>query len=126
MCSERFVHRSRCSRGRVNLKKVRGGFLAERDFPNLTAAASKLAEAKIFIDDSAGLSILEMRAKARRLKAQQDVQLMVIDYLQLLKSTSRRAQENRQIEISEISAGLKGLPKELTIPVPVVPHLHPH
>jgi replicative DNA helicase len=124
MSSQQLVQRMLCSRARVNLKKVRGGFLAERDFPNLTAAASKLAEAKIFIDDSAGLSILEMRAKARRLKAQQDVQLMVIDYLQLLKSTSRRAQENRQIEISEISAGLKGLAKELKIPVIVVAQLN--
>ena len=124
MSRQQLVQRMLCSRARVNLKKVRGGFLAERDFPNLTAAASKLAEAKIFIDDSAGLSILEMRAKARRLKAQQDVQLMVIDYLQLLKSTSRRAQENRQIEISEISAGLKGLAKELKIPVIVVAQLN--
>src|SRR5216683_914789 len=124
MSSQQLVQRMLCSRARVNLQRVRGGFLAERDFPNLTAAASKLAEAKIFIDDSAGLSILEMRAKARRLKAQQDVQLMVIDYLQLLKSTSRRAQENRQIEISEISAGLKGLAKELKIPVIVVAQLN--
>src|SRR5712691_2343632 len=124
MSSQQLVQRMLCSRARVNLQRVRDGFLGERDFPNLTAAASKLAEAKIFIDDSAGLSILEMRAKARRLKAQQDVQLMVIDYLQLLKSTSRRAQENRQIEISEISAGLKGLAKELKIPVIVVAQLN--
>ena len=82
-------------------------FLAERDFPSLTAAASKLAEAKIFIDDSPALTILELRAKARRLKAQQDIELIVIDYLQLLRSTTRRAKENRQLEISEISAGLK-------------------
>src|SRR6266852_233337 len=124
MSSQQLVQRMLCSRARVNLKKVRGGFLAERDFPSLTTAASKLAEAKIFIDDSAGLSILEMRAKARRLKAQQDVQLIVIDYLQLLRSTSRRAQENRQLEISEIYAGLKGLAKELKIPLIVVAQLN--
>jgi replicative DNA helicase len=111
MSSQQLVQRLLCSRARVNLQKVRDGFLGERDFPSLTAAASKLAEAKIFIDDSASLTILELRAKARRLKAQQDVQLII-------------AQDNRQLEISEISAGLKGLAKELKIPVIVVAQLN--
>src|SRR5438128_705502 len=71
MSSQQLVQRLLCSRARVNLQKVRDGFLGERDFPSLTAAASKLAEAKIFIDDSASLTILELRAKARRLKTQQ-------------------------------------------------------
>ena len=124
MSSQQLVQRLLCSRARVNLQKVRDGFLGERDFPSLTAAASKLAEARIFIDDSASLTILELRAKARRLKAQQDVQLIIVDYLQLLRSTSRRAQDNRQLEISEISAGLKGLAKELKIPVIVVAQLN--
>src|SRR6266480_3778729 len=124
MSSQQLVQRLLCSRARVNLQKVRDGFLAERDFPSLTAAASKLAEAKIFIDDSAGLSILELRAKARRLRAQQEVQLLIVDYLQLLRSTSRRAQDNRQLEISEISAGIKGLAKELKIPIIVVAQLN--
>ncbi len=113
-----------CSRARVNLQRVRDGFLGERDFPSLTAAASKLAEAKIFIDDSPSLEILELRAKARRLKAQQNVELVLIDYLQLLRSATRRAKENRQLEISEISAGLKALAKELNIPVIVVAQLN--
>jgi replicative DNA helicase len=78
----------------------------------------------MFIDDSAGLTILELRAKARRLKAQHDIRLIVVDYLQLLRSTSRRGQENRQIEISEISAGIKGLAKELNIPIIVVAQLN--
>ncbi len=124
MSSQQLVQRLLCSRARVNLQKVRDGFLAERDFPSLTSAASKLAEAKIFIDDSAGLSILELRAKARRLRAQQEVQLIIVDYLQLLRSTSRRAQDNRQLEISEISAGIKGLAKELKIPIIVVAQLN--
>jgi replicative DNA helicase len=124
MSSQQLVQRLLCSRARVNLQKVRDGFLGERDFPSLTAAASKLAEAKIFIDDSASLTILELRAKARRLKAQQDVRLLIVDYLQLLRSTSRRAQDNRQLEISEISAGLKGLAKELKIPIIVVAQLN--
>src|SRR5213075_820765 len=124
MSGQQLVQRLLCSRARVNLQKVRDGFLGERDFPSLTAAASKLAEAKIFIDDSASLSILELRAKARRLKAQQNVRLLIVDYLQLLRSTSRRAQDNRQLEISEISAGLKGLAKELKIPIVVVAQLN--
>ncbi len=124
MSSQQLVQRLLCSRAKVNLQKVRDGFLAERDFPSLTAAASKLAEAKIFIDDSPSLTILELRAKARRLKAQQDVRLIIVDYLQLLRSTSRRAQDNRQLEISEISAGLKALAKELKIPVIVVAQLN--
>src|SRR5881392_3663525 len=124
MSSQQLVQRLLCSRARVNLQKVRDGFLAERDFPSLTAAASKLADARIFIDDSAGLSILELRAKARRLKAQKDIKLIVVDYLQLLRSTSRRAQDNRQLEISEISAGIKGLAKELKIPIVVVAQLN--
>ncbi|MFZ1218994.1 MAG: replicative DNA helicase [Chthoniobacterales bacterium] len=124
MSGQQLVQRLLCSRARVNLQKVRDGFLAERDFPSLTAAASKLAEAQIFIDDSASLSILELRAKARRLKAQKDIKLIVVDYLQLLRSTTRRAQDNRQLEISEISSGLKGLAKELKVPVLVLAQLN--
>src|SRR5437867_10580978 len=124
MSSQQLVQRMLCSRARVNLQKVRDGFLGERDCPSLTAAASKLAEAKIFIDDSPSLAILELRAKARRLKAQQDVQLIIVDYLQLLRSPSRRGQDNRQLEISEISAGLKALAKELKIPLIVVAQLN--
>jgi replicative DNA helicase len=124
MSSQQLVQRLLCSRAKVNLQRVRNGFLSERDFPNLTAAASHLAAAKLFIDDSPGLSIAELRAKARRLVASHQVQLLVIDYLQLLRSTSRRAQDNRQIEISEISAGIKSLAKELNIPIIVVAQLN--
>src|SRR3954451_10957398 len=124
MSSQQLVQRLLCSRARVNLQKVRDGFLGERDFPSLTAAASKLAEAKMFIDDSASLSILELRAKARRLKAQKDIKLIIVDYLQLLRSTTRRAQDNRQLEISEISSGLKALAKDLKIPIIVVAQLN--
>lgn len=118
------VQRMLCSRARVNLQRVRDGFLAERDFPSLTAAASRMAEAPIFIDDSAALTILELRAKARRMKAQKDIKLIVVDYLQLLRSGSKRGQENRQIEVSEISAGLKSLGKELGVPILVLGQLN--
>jgi replicative DNA helicase len=124
MSSPQLVQRMLCSRGKINLQKIRNGFLSERDFPTLTAAAAKLAESPLFIDDTAGLTISELRAKARRLKSQQDIQLIVIDYLQLLRGSSRRSQENRQLEISEISAGIKALAKELCIPIIVIAQLN--
>ncbi len=124
MSSSQLVQRLLCSRARVDLGNVRNGLLSERDFPALTTAASKLAESKIFIDDTAGLSILELRAKARRLKSQHGIEAIFIDYLQLLRSTSRRAQDNRQIEIAEISSGLKALAKELNIPIVVLAQLN--
>jgi replicative DNA helicase len=124
MSSQQLVQRILCSRAKVDLQRVRNGFLSERDFPNLTAAASQVAAAKMFIDDTPGLSITELRAKARRMKSQQDIQLIVIDYLQLLRSMSRRAQDNRQLEISEISAGIKALAKELNLPIIVIAQLN--
>jgi replicative DNA helicase len=123
MTSESLVLRMLCSRSRVNLRNVREGFLAERDFPKLTGAAGKLAGSPLFIDDSSGLSILQLRAKARRMHQQYHVQLFVIDYLQLLHSTARRA-ENRQQEIADISSGLKALAKELNVPIIVLSQLN--
>src|SRR6202045_4330716 len=124
MSSQQLVQRILCSRAKVDLQRVRNGFLSERDFPNLTAAASQVAAAKMFIDDTPGLTVTELRAKARRLKSQHDIQLIVIDYLQLLRSMSRRAQDNRQLEISEISAGIKALAKELALPIIVIAQLN--
>jgi replicative DNA helicase len=124
MSSQQLVQRLLCSRAKVNLGKIKNGMMAERDFPALTAAASGLAESKIFIDDTSGLSILELRAKARRLKSQHKIEAIFVDYLQLLRSTSRRAQDNRQLEIAEISAGLKGLAKELELPIIVLAQLN--
>ncbi|HEY0790074.1 MAG TPA: replicative DNA helicase [Chthoniobacterales bacterium] len=124
MSSQQLVQRLLCSRAKVNLQKVRTGFLSERDFPNLTTAAAKLASARLYIDDTPGLSILELRAKARRLKSMYDIQLIVIDYLQLLRSPSRRAQDNRQLEIAEISSGVKSLAKELQLPIIVIAQLN--
>ena len=123
MTAESLVLRMLCSRSRVNLRNVREGFLAERDFPKLTGAAGKLANAPLFIDDSSALSILQLRAKARRMAQQYDIKLFVIDYLQLLHSTARRA-ENRQQEIADISSGIKALAKELEVPVIVLSQLN--
>jgi replicative DNA helicase len=97
--------------------------LAERDFPKLTGAAGKLAGAPLYIDDTPGLSILQLRAKARRMAQQFGIKLFVIDYLQLLHSTARRA-ENRQQEIADISNGIKALAKELDVPVIVLSQLN--
>jgi replicative DNA helicase len=124
MTADSLVLRMLCSRARVNLRNIREGFLAERDFPKLTQAAGRLAKAPLFIDDTPGLSILQMRARARRLWQQHGIKLFVIDYLQLLHSTSRRATENRQQEISEISSGIKALAKELEVPVIVLSQLN--
>src|ERR1051325_3964410 len=123
MTAESLVLRMLCSRSRVNLRSIRDGFLAERDFPKLTGSAGKLAGAPVFIDDSSGLSILQLRAKARRMAQQYGIKLFVIDYLQLLNSTSRRA-ENRQQEIADISNGIKALAKELKVPVVVFSQLN--
>jgi replicative DNA helicase len=123
MTADQLILRMLCSRSRVNLRNIRDGFLAERDFPKLTGAAGKLAGAPLFIDDTGGLSILQMRAKARRMWQQFGIKLFVIDYLQLLHSTSRRA-ENRQQEIAEISGGIKALAKELNVPIIVLSQLN--
>jgi replicative DNA helicase len=123
MSAESLVLRMLCSRSRVNLRSIREGFLAERDFPKLTGSAGKLAGSPLFIDDTPGLSILQLRAKARRMHSQHDIKLFVIDYLQLLHSTSRRA-DNRQQEIADISNGVKALAKELNVPVIVLAQLN--
>jgi len=123
MTAQALVLRLICSNSRVNLRNVREGFLAERDFPKITAAAGRLAGAPLFIDDSSGLSILQLRAKARRMHQQHGIKLFVVDYLQLLHSTARRA-ENRQQEIADISNGLKALAKELQVPIIVLAQLN--
>ena len=123
MTAESLVLRMLCSRSRVNLRSIRDGFLAERDFPKLTGAAGKLSGSPLFVEDSPALSILQLRAKARRMHQQHGIKLFVIDYLQLLHSTARRA-ENRQQEIADISNGIKALAKELDVPVIVLSQLN--
>jgi replicative DNA helicase len=103
-----------CAEARVDNAKVRTGYLGERDFPRLAMAAGRLSDAPIYIDDTPGQNVLEMRAKARRLKREANIGLLIIDYLQLMRGFS---QENRTQELSEISRGLKSLAKELNIPV---------
>lgn len=111
-----------CGTARVESQGLRGNTLGARDWERLTAAASMLSEASIFIDDSPNLNTMTIRAKARRLKAQHDIDLIVIDYLQLLELGSGRT-ESRQQEISAISRSLKAMARELSIPVLTISQL---
>ncbi len=115
MSKEQLVQRMLCGMGKVDGSKLRGGFLKESDWPKLTRAAGKLSEAPLFIDDTPALSVLEVRAKARRLKKEHKLGLIVVDYLQLMRSSGHV--ESREREISEISRSLKALAKELYVPV---------
>jgi replicative DNA helicase len=115
MSSEQLVLRMLSAESQIPHQKIRNAAVTSDEWMDLTNTAAVLADAKIFIDDSPGLSILELRAKARKLKSQANIQLLVIDYLQLINSTSRY--ENRTQEISAISRSLKALAKELNIPV---------
>jgi len=121
MSKEQLGIRMLCSEAHVEGTRLRTGFLNESDWPRLTLAAGNLSDAPIYIDDTAALTALELRAKARRLRAEQDLGVIIIDYLQLMKGRARV--ENRQQEISEISRSLKALAKELNIPVIAVSQL---
>ena len=121
MSKEQIVIRMLCSEAQVEGTRLRTGFLSESDWPRLTLAAGNLSDAPIFIDDAAALSVLELRAKARRLNAEHGVGMIVIDYLQLMRG--RAKVESRQQEISEISRSLKALAKELNVPVIAVSQL---
>jgi len=115
MSKEQLFMRMLTAEAEVDSHRFRGGFLSERDYGRLSTALGRLADAKVFIDDSAGLGVLEMRAKARRLKAEHGLDLLVIDYLQLMQGRGRF--ENRTQELASISRALKALAKELNVPV---------
>lgn len=115
MSKVQLVLRMLCSTARVNAHRMRMGFLDRDDIERLTEAAGRLAQTRVYIDDTAGIDITTLRAKCRRLKAEHNLDLVMIDYLQLMGSSSRV--ENRNLEISAISRGLKGLAKELNVPV---------
>jgi replicative DNA helicase len=121
MSKEQVAERFLCMEARVDSHKLRTGYLSEEDEPKLSIGAGVLFDAPIFIDDSSTLNALELRAKARRLKAKQDISLVILDYIQLMSSGT--AFENRQQEIAEISRALKGLARELQIPVIAVSQL---
>ena len=115
MSKEQLVQRFLCAEGRVNAQRLRRGKLANEEYQRLARAVALLNTARIWIDDSATANVLEMKAKARRLKAEQDVGLVVVDYIQLM--TGARRTDNRVQEVGEISRGLKSLARELEVPV---------
>lgn len=122
MSKESIIERILCSEARVDSSKLRGGFLDQNDWMNLTRAAGRISEAPIYIDDSAAPTLLEIRAKARRFRADKSIfsdpdqmGLLIVDYLQLVRS--HRGLESREREVAEVSRGLKALAKELRLPV---------
>ncbi|MDD3274540.1 MAG: replicative DNA helicase [Candidatus Omnitrophica bacterium] len=122
MSKEQLVQRMLCSHARVDAHKVRTGYLATSDWPRLTAAAGKLSDSPIFIDDTPAISVMELRARARRLKSHHDIKLIILDYMQLMRG-SASSTESRQQEISEISRSLKALARELSVPVIAISQL---
>ena len=126
MAARQLVTRMLCGEARVDAHKVRTGYLNKEDWSRLAKAVGKLAQARVFIDDTPGITIVEMRSKARRLKAEHGLDLLIVDYLQLMSGVSMGSRvrfENRQQEISTISRSLKGLAKELNIPIMAISQL---
>jgi replicative DNA helicase len=115
MSKAQLAQRLLCGEARINMHLLRSGKLPHKELPKLSLAAGPLSEAPLFIDDTPGITVLELRAKARRLKAQHNLSCIIIDYLQLMGSSGNI--ENRQQEISQISRSLKGIAKELDVPV---------
>lgn len=122
MAKEQLSLRMLASEAKVDSQRLRKGFLGETDWPKLTTAAGRLSEAPIFIDDTPAITVLEMKAKARRLKSETDLGLIVLDYLQLMRGI--KFKDSREQEISEISRSLKALAKELNIPVVALSQLN--
>jgi replicative DNA helicase len=121
MSKDQLFMRMLTAEARIDAHRLRGGFLGERDWGKLSQAIGTLSEAKIFIDDSPSIGVLEMRAKCRRLAAEHRLHLVVIDYIQLMQGRGRF--ENRTLELASISRSLKGLAKELRVPIVVLSQL---
>ena len=117
MSKEQMVNRILCSEAMVDSNKVRTGKIDDDEWGKLAEASGVLSESKIFIDDTPGISIMEIRAKCRKLKLEQDIGLVVVDYLQLVQGSGRRSVGSREQEIAEISRSLKILAKEINVPV---------
>lgn len=117
MSNEQLAIRMLCSEARIDQSKLRRGQMTEQEWARLVKAAGILSDAKIYLDDTPGLPIMEFRSKCRRLKAEHDIGVVFVDYLQLMVGSQRSRSGSREQEISEISRGLKGVAKELEIPV---------
>jgi replicative DNA helicase len=121
MSKEQLFLRLLTAEARIDAHRLRGGYLGERDWGKLSQAIGTLSEAKIFIDDTPSIGVLEMRAKSRRLASEHGLNLLVVDYIQLMQGRGRF--ENRTLELASISRSLKGLAKELNVPVVVLSQL---
>ena len=117
MSKEQLVQRLLCSEGRIDSQRLRVGELEEKEWGDLIDTANRLSAAPLYIDDTPGITVMELRSKARRLKAEHGLSLIVIDYLQLMQGRASKSGDNRQQEISEISRSLKALARELNVPV---------
>ncbi|NJK91034.1 MAG: replicative DNA helicase [Blastochloris sp.] len=124
MTAEQLMLRLLASYAKVRLQDIRKGELNARDLDALGVVAEELSTLPLFIDESSMLSITQLRAKARRLKQRHNIDVIIIDYLQLLTSSSEKAKDNRQVEVAEISRGIKGLAKELGVPIIVLAQLN--
>ncbi|HKT80424.1 MAG TPA: replicative DNA helicase [Vicinamibacterales bacterium] len=121
MSKEQLFLRMLTAEARIDAHRLRGGFLGERDWGRLSQALGTLSEAKVFIDDTPSIGVLEMRAKCRRLKAEHGLHLVIVDYIQLMQGRGRF--ENRTLELASISRSMKGLAKELGVPIIVLSQL---
>ena len=117
MSKEQLVQRMLCSEGGIDSQRLRTGQREDADWDRLINTADRVSKASIYIDDTAGINVMDLRSKARRLKAEHGLDLIVIDYLQLMQGRARSSSDNRQQEISEISRSLKALARELDVPV---------
>jgi len=124
MSAERLALRMLCSMARLDLKQIRASFMTEGELNSLVQAATRISKSKLFIDDTPSLDVLEFQTNARSLHDENPLDLIVVDYLQLMRSPSRRGHENRQVEVAEISGGIKALAKELQIPIIVLAQLN--
>ncbi|MBQ2088301.1 MAG: replicative DNA helicase [Selenomonas sp.] len=117
MSKEQLMQRMLCSEGGIDASRLRTGQLDDVEWNKLVGVADKMSRAPIYIDDTAGITVMELRSKARRLKAEHGLDLIIIDYLQLMQGRASKNSDNRQQEISEISRSLKALARELDVPV---------
>jgi len=124
MSAEQLALRMLCSSAKIDVKKVRDGLMNKAEMNSLVQATTRIAKSRLFIDDTPSMEVMDFQASARRLDNENRLDLIVVDYLQLMRSPSRRGQDNRQVEVAEISSGIKALAKELKVPIIVLAQLN--
>ena len=124
MTLDQIIDRILCGRARINVGRLRDGYLSDAQFPRLAAAASSMVSDRIILDDTAGLTIAQFRARARRAVVMHKVKLIIIDYVQIMKGSSKRARDNRNLELAEIMQGIRETAKQLNVPIIVLAQLN--